>query len=128
MSAIEDVLDNLDGPSTAKLVPRLIKAIRTSLSLPSKVGSSRVVVNLVMRLPTLFKPHADEVAKSLLGAVKDRSEVVSKSYAVAIGYACRVATDKGILQIVQWAKQGYWEGEERERRASGAVLGAVYKQ
>jgi proteasome component ECM29 len=128
MSAIEDVLDNLDVPSTAELIPRLVKALRTSLSLPSKVGCSRVVVNLVMRHPVLFKPHADEITKSLLAVVKDRSEVVSKSYAVAAGYACRVATDKGILQTVQWAKKSYWEGEERERRISGSVLAAVYKQ
>lgn len=128
MSAIEDLLDKLDGPSTAKLIPRLTKAIRTSLSLPSKVGCSRVVVNLVMRHPVLFKPYADEVAKALLAAVKDRSEVVSRGYAVAIGYACRIAADKGILTIVDWAKKSYWEGEERERTASGAVLAAVYKQ
>jgi proteasome component ECM29 len=81
-----------------------------------------------MRHPTLFRPYADEIGRSLLGAVKDRSEVVSLSYAVAAGYACRLATDKGILQTVDWCKKNYWVGEERERRASGAVLGAVYKQ
>ncbi|KAF8247482.1 ARM repeat-containing protein [Wilcoxina mikolae CBS 423.85] len=127
MSTIEDILDNLDAPTIAKLIPSLTKAIRTSLSLPSKIGCSRVVVSLVMRHPTLFRPYADDIGKSLLGAVKDRSEVVSLSYAVAAGYACRLATDKGILQTVDWCKKNYWAGEERERRASGAVLGAVYK-
>lgn len=127
MSTIEDILDNLDGDSTAKLIPELIKSIRTSLSLPSKVGCSRVVVNLAMRHPALFKPYADDVAKTLLGAVKDRSEVVSRSYAVAAGYACRIASDKGILQVFDWAKKSYWEGEERERRISGAVLAGVYR-
>ena len=146
MTAIEDLLDKLDGPSTAKLIPRLTKALRTSLSLPSKIGCSRVVkhlppqrrgdvsnsflqiVNLVMRHMTLFGPYADDIGAALLGVVKDRSEVVSKSYAVAAGYVCRLATDKGILHIVDWCKKNYWVGEERERRVMGAVVGAVYKQ
>jgi proteasome component ECM29 len=128
MATIEDTLDNLDGPSTAELIPQLIRSIKSSLSLPSKVGCSRVVVSLVMRHPVLFKPYADEVAKVLVGAVKDRSDAVSQSYAAAVGYLSRIATDKGILSIVEWAQKTYWEGEERDRRASGLVAEAVYKQ
>jgi proteasome component ECM29 len=128
MSTIEDIIDNLDDDSTARLVPQLIKSMRTSLGLPSKVGCSRVVVSLVMRKPHLFKPYADDVLKALLNAVKDRSEVVSRSYAVAIGYLCRIANDEGIAKVVDWCQKGYWGGEERERVISGSVIGAVYKK
>ncbi|KAI5783555.1 proteasome stabiliser-domain-containing protein [Geopyxis carbonaria] len=127
MSSIEDLLDNLDASSTARLVPQLLKSIRTSLGLPSKIACSRVIVSMVMRRPTLFKKYADEVLKPLLGAVKDRSEVVSHSYAVSIGYLCRIASDKGILEVLKWTQTCYWEGEERERRAAGAVVAAVFK-
>ena len=85
-------------------------------------------MNLVMRHLTLFRPYADDIGKALLGVVKDRSEVVSKSYAAATGYVCRLATDNAILHIVGWCKMNYWVGEERERRVVGAVVGAVYKQ
>lgn len=128
MSTIEDILDNIDADSTARLVPQLVKSMRTSLGLPSKVGCSRVVVSLVLRKPHLFKPYADDVLKALLAAVKDRSEVVSRSYAVAIGYLCRIANEKGITQVVNWSQQSYWQGEERDRLIAGSVIGSVYKK
>ena len=128
MTTIEDIIENLDEESTARLIPQLIKSMRTSLGLPSKVGCSRVVVSLVMRKPILFKPYADEVLKALLSAVRDRSEVVSRSYAQAVGYLCRIAPDEGICKVVDWCQKSYWEGEERERVIAGSVIGAVYKK
>lgn len=128
MSAVESLLDSIDEPTLALFIPRLTKSIRTSLGLPSKVACSRVVVALSMKHPVLFKRHADETLKYLLPAIKDRSEIVSKSYAVAIGYLCRIASDVSIISAAKtWVQEQYWNGEERERRAAGAVVAAIWK-
>lgn len=111
MEAIERCLDLLDEDSMKQLQPRLESAIKSAVGLPSKVGSSRVLVSLSTRRLTVFRPFADAFLKLIEKVVLDRNETVSSSYAVAAGYLARAASDKQLLRLMSFAQSLYFDSE-----------------
>lgn len=134
MEAIERCLDLLDDDTMKALWPRLESAMKSAIGLPSKVGSSRVLVSLSTRRMVLFRPYSDDALRLIERLVIDRNETVSSSYAAAAGYLARGASDKQILRLIAFAKKLYFESEgDREavtpRRSitSGDILLAFSK-
>ncbi|KAK3715259.1 proteasome component M29 [Vermiconidia calcicola] len=134
MDAIERCLDLLDDETMRALQPRLEAAMKGAVGLPSKVGSSRVLVSLATRRMAVFRPFADDFLKLIERLVVDRNETVASSYAAAAGYVSRSASDKSILRMTAFAKRLYFESEgDREavvpRRSisSGEIMYALSK-
>lgn len=134
MEAIERCIDALDEDTMRELQPRLENAMKSAVGLPSKVGSSRVLVSLSTRRMVLYRPYSDDALRLIEKLVVDRNETVSSSYAIAAGYVCRGASDKSILRLTSFAKKMYFESEgDREaavpRRsiASGELMFALVK-
>ncbi|EME80221.1 uncharacterized protein MYCFIDRAFT_104048, partial [Pseudocercospora fijiensis CIRAD86] len=135
IEAIERCLDLLDEASMRQLWPRLSNAMKSAVGLPSKVGSSRVLVSLSTRRMVLFRAFADDALKLMERLVVDRNDTVSSSYAAAAGYVARGASDKQISRLIAFAKKLYFASEgDREsstpRRsiASGEVMYHFAKQ
>jgi proteasome component ECM29 len=117
MEAIERCLDLVDDETMKELQPRLANAMKSAVGLPSKVGSSRILVSLSTRRMAVFKPVADDFMKLIEKLVLDRNETVASSYAASAGYVARHASDKQILKMVAFAKGLYFDSEhDRERR------------
>ncbi|KAI7191871.1 ARM repeat-containing protein [Hortaea werneckii] len=134
MEAIERCLDLLDDETMQTLQPRLESAMKGAVGLPSKVGSSRILVSLSTRRLAVFRPHADSFLKMIEKVVLDRNETVSSSYAVAAGYMARAASQKQVLRLVSFCKNLYFQSEDDRaavtpRRAitSGEIIAAVAK-
>lgn len=128
MEAIERCIDMLDEKTMTESVGKIQIVMRTAIGMPSKVGCSRVVVSLATRRMALFTPHADVVLGSLEKQVLDRNETVCSSYAVALGYVARCATDRKILQIADYIRKLYFDDEDERRRAvSGEMVSAIAK-
>lgn len=134
MEAIERCLDLLDDDTMKALWPKLENAMKSAIGLPSKVGSSRVLVSLSTRRMVLFRPYSDDALRLIERLVIDRNETVSSSYAAAAGYLTRGGTDKQILRLIGFVKKLYFESEgDREavtpRRSitSGDILLAFAK-
>lgn len=128
MEAIERCLDLMDDATMKDLVPRLQNAMKVAVSLPTKVGCSRILVTLSTRHNQLFRPHADHFLRLLEKYVLDRNETVSSSYAAAAGYVARTACDEQILHIIEFSKKLYFNSEDdRHRVASGDVTYAISK-
>lgn len=129
MEAIERCLDLLDEESMASLMPHLNSTIRKAIGMPSKVGSSRALITLVMRHTFLTKPYGNELLKTVRAVLLDRNDTVSASNAAAAGYLCRIADDKAVLALVEQAKTLYFEHEDdKARMLSGTVVYAISKQ
>ncbi|KAK6350845.1 proteasome component M29, variant 2 [Orbilia javanica] len=128
MDAIERCLDIADADVMKVFIPRLNKAIKKVVGMPSKVGCSRVVVTLVIRHSYLFRPYANDTLKVMSAALVDRNETVSASYAAACGYLARLASDEAVIKLLQYAQKLYFEQqEERMRILSASVLNAISK-
>lgn len=128
MEAIERCLDLLDEPTMKDLVPRLENAIKSSIAMPSKIGSAGVLVSLATRHSFVFKPHADVFLKVMEKAVLDRNTAVSASYARAAGYLARQGSDEAILRMAEYAQNLYFKAEdETKRQVSAEIVYAVSK-
>ena len=134
MEAIERCIDLLDEDTMRQLQPRLESAMKSAVGLPSKVGSSRVLVSLSTRRTVLYRPFSDDALRLIEKLVLDRNETVSSSYSVASGYVARGASEKQILRLISFAKRLYFKSEgDREsavpRRSvtSGEIMYALTK-
>lgn len=126
MEAIETMLDQADSELMSKLVPRLIKAIRRSVGLPSKLGISKVLVTMVVRNVYQISPYADDLLIASRGQLTDRNDTVAQSYAISSGYLCRAASNEAILNYASYLKELYFLSEtDRNRLVSGAAVLAI---
>ncbi|KAK9474456.1 proteasome stabiliser-domain-containing protein [Dipodascopsis tothii] len=131
-SPISDALDNcidlLREDNIEAVVRRLKHVIRKSVGLPSKVGSSRFLVNMIIRHYTMVSPYCDTLLKSLQSQLTDRNDTVVLSYATAAGYLCRYGSTDQVLALVKMAQTMYFEdGNERPRQIAGWVVSAICK-
>ncbi|KZF26885.1 major component of the proteasome [Xylona heveae TC161] len=133
MEAIERCLDLLDEESMNIFVPRLEAAMKAAVGLPSRVGCSRVLVSLSTRRSYLFRPYADRLLQLVQKIIFDRNDTVSTSYAAASGYLARIATDKQILKLEEFAQNLYFSSDtdclsdQRYRIIAGDTILAVSK-
>lgn len=134
MEAIERCLDLLDDSTMRALQPRLENAMKSAVGLPSKVGSSRILVSLATRRTALFRDFSDDFLKLIEKLVLDRNETISSSYAVAAGYVARGASEKQILQLLSFTKRLYFDSEgdraasvPRRSISAGEIVHAVAK-
>lgn len=128
LEAIERCLDFLDEVSMHDLRRPLENAITTSLGLPSRVGSSRVLVSLSTRHNFIFRPHANHFLKLARKQVLDRNETISASYSAACGYLARLASDEEILKLVEHCQKLYFDSDdERHRVVAGEIIFSVSK-
>lgn len=58
-----------------------------------------------------MRPYSDGILKIMGSAIKDKSPAVRKSYAVAVGYLCRLTTDAGLVKFIE-RLDGYYLGTE----------------
>lgn len=123
MEVIERYLiDHLDETNLPELATKLEDVLRTAVGLPSKVGCSRVLVLLSMKM-FLFQPYADRFIQLLCKYVVDRNDTVSASYSSAMGYLMRLGSDERILKTIDYAKKLYLESEDATNRAiAGEIL------
>jgi len=122
MEAVERCLDLVDEPTMKELAPCLQNVIKTAVGMPSKVGSSGVLVSLATRHSFIFRPYADSFLKDVEKAVLDRNSTVSAAYARAAGYIARLASDQQILKLAMYSKTMYFAAEDENRRQIAADI------
>ncbi len=128
MEAIERCLDFVDDATMAAFAPRLEDTMKTAIGLPSKVGTTRVLVSLSTRQNVVFRPYADEFITLARKQVLDRNDTVSSAFAAACGYLARLASDAEILKLFAYCQQLYFDcDEDRQRKISGDIVYAVSK-
>lgn len=126
MEAIETMLDQADSELMSKLIPRLVKAMRKSVGLPSKLGISKVLVTMVVRNVYQISPYANELLAASRGQLTDRNDTVAQSYAISSGYLCRAASNEAVLEYVSFLKELFFASEtDRNRLVSGTAVLAI---
>lgn len=128
MEAIERCLDFLDESTMAALCPSLETAIKTAIGLPSKVGSTRVLVSLATRHNYVFKVYADQFLRLAYKQLLDRNHTVSSAFSASCGYLARLASEKEIEKLFEYCQHLYFKSEDdRERMISGELVYAISK-
>ncbi|KAM6939676.1 proteasome adapter and scaffold protein ECM29 [Xenentodon cancila] len=121
METVNMCLQHLDVSVLGELVPRLCELLKSGVGLGTKGGCASVIVSLTVQCPQDLSPYSGKLMSALLSGVHDRSTVVQKAFAFALGHLVRTAkdssTEKLLLKLGSW----YLEKEEPVYKSSCAL-------
>ncbi|XP_076874647.1 proteasome adapter and scaffold protein ECM29 [Brachyhypopomus gauderio] len=118
METINMCLQHLDGSVLGELVPKLCDLLKSGVGLGTKGGCASVIVSLTVHCPQDLTPYSGRLMSALLSGIHDRSVVVQKSFAFAMGHLVRTAKDSSVEKLLQKLSSWYLEKEEAVYKSS----------
>lgn len=121
METINMCLHHLDVSVLGELVPRLCELLKSGVGLGTKGGCASVIVSLTVQCPQDLTPYSGKLMSALLNGIHDRSTVVQKAYAFALGHLVRTAKDASVEKLLLKLNSWYLEKEEPVYKSSCAL-------
>uniref|UniRef100_A0A8C1YNA4 Ecm29 proteasome adaptor and scaffold n=1 Tax=Cyprinus carpio TaxID=7962 RepID=A0A8C1YNA4_CYPCA len=122
METINMCLQHLDVSVLGELVPKLCDLLKSGIGLGTKGGCASVIVSLTVQCPQDLTPYSGKLMSALLNGINDRSSVIQKSFAFAIGHLVRTAKDSSVEKLLQKLNTWYLEKEEALYRSSCCLV------
>ncbi|RXM92345.1 Proteasome-associated protein ECM29-like [Acipenser ruthenus] len=117
----EKCLQHLDVSVLGQLVPRLCDLLKGAVGLGTKGACASVIVSLTVQCPQDLTPYSGKLMSALLNGLNDRSSVVQKSFAFALGHVVRTAKDSSVEKLLTKLCTWYLEKEEPIYKSSCAL-------
>jgi proteasome component ECM29 len=125
--AMEDITMASKTPM-GDAMSRLENSFKAAIGLPSRVGLSRVMVTLVVRHPSAFRPFADRFAQLHRKHVLDRNATISIAFSTSLGYLMRLVSETEIEATSKYAQKLYFESQDLSHRSvAGEILQSISK-
>ncbi|XP_041640941.1 proteasome adapter and scaffold protein ECM29 [Cheilinus undulatus] len=121
METINMCLQHLDVSVLGELVPRLCELLKSGVGLGTKGGCASVIVSLTVQCPQDLTPYSGKLMSALLNGIHDRSSVVQKQFAFALGHLVRTAKDSSVEKLLLKLSSWYLEKEEPVYKSSCAL-------
>ncbi|XP_068607533.1 proteasome adapter and scaffold protein ECM29 [Brachionichthys hirsutus] len=121
METINMCLQHLDVSVLGALVPRLCELLKSGVGLGTKGGCASVIVSLTVQCPQDLTPYSGKLMSALLSGIHDRSTVVQKQFAFALGHLVRTAKDSSVEKLLLKLNSWYLEKEEPVYKLSCAL-------
>uniref|UniRef100_A0A3Q2NUZ8 Ecm29 proteasome adaptor and scaffold n=1 Tax=Fundulus heteroclitus TaxID=8078 RepID=A0A3Q2NUZ8_FUNHE len=121
METVNMCLQHLDVSVLGELVPRLCELLKSGVGLGTKGGCASVIVSLTVQCPQDLTPYSGKLMSALLNGIHDRSTVVQKAYAFALGHLVRTAKDSSVEKLLLKLSNWYLEKEEPVHKSSCAL-------
>uniref|UniRef100_A0A4W3HWV2 Ecm29 proteasome adaptor and scaffold n=1 Tax=Callorhinchus milii TaxID=7868 RepID=A0A4W3HWV2_CALMI len=121
METINMCLQHLDVSVLGALVPKLCELLKSGVGLGTKGGCANVIVFLTTQYRQDLKPYSGKLMSCLLNGLTDRSSVIQKAFAVAIGHLVGTARDSSTEKLFQKLNIWYLEKDEQVYK-SGCAL------
>ncbi|XP_072239435.1 proteasome adapter and scaffold protein ECM29 [Leuresthes tenuis] len=121
METINMCLQHLDVSVLGELVPRLCELLKSGVGLGTKGGCASVIVSLTVQCPQDLSPYSGKLMSALLNGIHDRSTVVQKAFAFALGHLVRTAKDSSVEKLLLKLSSWYLEKEEPVYKSSCAL-------
>ncbi|XP_019955953.2 proteasome adapter and scaffold protein ECM29 [Paralichthys olivaceus] len=122
METINMCLQHLDVSVLGELVPRLCELLKSGVGLGTKGGCASVIVSLTVQCPQDLTPYSGKLMSALLNSVHDRSTVVQKAFAFALGHLVRTAKDSSVEKLLLKLNTWYLEKEEPVYKSSCVLI------
>lgn len=126
-----DAMEGVEAGSKSPLedaMQRLENSFKAAIGLPSRVGLSRVIVTLVVRHPSAFRPFADRFTQLHRKHIIDRNATISVAFSTSLGYLMRLASDKEIHNTSKYAQKLFFESQDLTHRSvAGEILQSISK-
>uniref|UniRef100_A0A8C5D594 Ecm29 proteasome adaptor and scaffold n=1 Tax=Gouania willdenowi TaxID=441366 RepID=A0A8C5D594_GOUWI len=121
METINMCLQHLDVSVLGELVPKLCDLLKSGVGLGTKGGCASVIVSLTVQCSQDLTPYSGKLMSALLNGVHDRSTVVQKAFAFALGHVVRTAKDSSVEKLLLKLNTWYLEREEPVYKSSCAL-------
>uniref|UniRef100_A0A8C9YF89 Ecm29 proteasome adaptor and scaffold n=1 Tax=Sander lucioperca TaxID=283035 RepID=A0A8C9YF89_SANLU len=121
METVNMCLQHLDVSVLGELVPRLCELLKSGVGLGTKGGCASVIVSLTVQCPQDLTPYSGKLMSALLNGIHDRSTVVQKAFAFALGHLVRTAKDGSVEKLLLKLNSWYLEKEEPVYKSSCAL-------
>ncbi|XP_032418373.1 proteasome adapter and scaffold protein ECM29 [Xiphophorus hellerii] len=121
METVNMCLQHLDVSVLGELVPRLCELLKSGVGLGTKGGCASVIVSLTVQCPQDLTPYSGKLMSALLNGIHDRSTVVQKAFAFALGHLVRSAKDSSVEKLLLKLSNWYLEKEEPVYKSSCAL-------
>lgn len=121
METINMCLQHLDISVLGELVPKLCELLKSGVGLGTKGGCASVIVSLTVQCPHDLTPYSSKLMSALLNGLHDRSSVIQKTFAFALGHLVRTAKDSSVEKLLLKLNSWYLEKEEPVYKSSCAL-------
>uniref|UniRef100_A0A1A8DM70 F-box protein 10 n=1 Tax=Nothobranchius kadleci TaxID=1051664 RepID=A0A1A8DM70_NOTKA len=121
METVNMCLQHLDVSVLGELVPRLCELLKSGVGLGTKGGCASVIVSLAVQCPQDISPYSGKLMSALMNGIHDRSTVVQKAFAFALGHLVRTAKDSSVEKLLLKLSTWYLEKEELVYKSSCAL-------
>ncbi|PRP89356.1 proteasome-associated protein [Planoprotostelium fungivorum] len=111
----------IDEKNIGEVVGKIVETIKTGVGLPTKVATAKFIVQLVLQKQELLSPHAGKILNALLGSMREKSPVIRKAYAGALGNVAKFASPKVIKSLTEKLLQLYSDVENEELRVTAGT-------
>ncbi|XP_031695203.1 proteasome adapter and scaffold protein ECM29-like [Anarrhichthys ocellatus] len=118
METVNMCLQHLDVSVLGELVPRLCELLKSGVGLGTKGGCASVIVSLAVQCPQDLTTYSGKLMSALLNGIHDRSTVVQKAFAFALGHLVRTAKDSSVEKLLLKLNGWYLEKEEPVYKSS----------
>ncbi|CCF59929.1 hypothetical protein KAFR_0I01480 [Kazachstania africana CBS 2517] len=127
-NAIESLLSLTDESDLKELVDHVIKAIKKSIGLPSKVAASQVLILLIKKFGDSLKDYSGKLLKTCMNVLDDRNESICLSYALAFGYIFKVATIEKSVKYCKKLTERYFstDSDSAARKIVGLAIESIH--
>eukprot|EP01117_Protostelium_nocturnum_P011614 TRINITY_DN4217_c0_g1_i1.p1 TRINITY_DN4217_c0_g1~~TRINITY_DN4217_c0_g1_i1.p1 ORF type:complete len:1816 (+),score=559.90 TRINITY_DN4217_c0_g1_i1:158-5605(+) len=111
----------VDEKNIGEVVSKIIETIRSGVGLQTKVGAARFLVSLAVQKQELMSPYSGKILNTLLGSMRERSPVIRKSYASALGNVAKFASQKSYKNLLDKLIALYGDVENDDLRVTAGV-------
>ncbi|KAK6009072.1 HEAT repeat protein, partial [Ostertagia ostertagi] len=123
MTAIQDLLPQIDSGVLVAIQPRLCEQLRSSAGASTRTACAQLLTMLALRSPQLLGDHPAHVLfNALISGTRDRNPSVRKHFASAASYMAKYASSSSFETLMRTVLKDLLADDESMKQSAKHVL------
>uniref|UniRef100_A0A183GAM2 TIP120 domain-containing protein n=1 Tax=Heligmosomoides polygyrus TaxID=6339 RepID=A0A183GAM2_HELPZ len=125
MTAIHDLLPQIDGSVLVAMQPRLCEQLRSSAGTSTRTACAQLLTLLSLRAPQLLGQHqaqCDKLFNALISGTRDRNPSVRKHFASAASYMAKYASHASFETLMRTVLKDLLADNESMKQSAKHVM------
>nr|CDJ87643.1 HEAT domain containing protein [Haemonchus contortus] len=125
MTAIQDLIPQIDGSVLVAIQPRLCEQLRSSAGASTRTACAQLLTMLALRAPQLLGDHqaqCDKLFNALISGTRDRNPSVRKHFASAASYTAKYASTSSFEALMRTVLKDLLSDDESMKQSAKHVL------
>ncbi|KAK6060272.1 protein, SNF2 family [Cooperia oncophora] len=125
MTAIQDLLPQIDSAVLIAIQPRLCEQLRSSAGASTRIACAQLLTMLALRAAQLLGDHqtqCDKFFNALISGTRDRNPSVRKHFASAVSYMAKYASPSSFEALMRTVLKDLLADDESMKQSAKHVL------